>query len=92
MALLYFLSLLLLLLLMLTTRETKHAHRSEGCQWMPEYGSWMLEGIPKRPLGGSTTSLARVEPNMRLRRTRLLEALGDDEIAPTVSVYSEGNA
>lgn len=90
--LLFWLFLLLLLLLMPTARENKHAHRSEGCQWMPEYGSWMVEGIPKRAFEGSTTSLARVERNMRLRRTRLLEALGEDEIAPTVSVYSKRNA
>ncbi|CAN0436967.1 unnamed protein product, partial [Laminaria digitata] len=65
-------------------REDEHAYRSEGCQWMPEYGSWMLEGTPKRPLRGLTTHLARVERNMRLRRKRLLATLREDEIAPTV--------
>lgn len=68
-------------------REDQHAYRSEGCQWMPEYGSWMLEGTPKVPLRGLTTHLARVERNMRLRRKRLLATLDDDEIAPTVSFF-----
>lgn len=71
----------------LQTKEDQHAYRSEGCQWMPEYGSWMLEGTPKRPLRGLTTHLGRVERNMRLRRKRLLATLNDDEIAPTMTNF-----
>ncbi|CAM9753113.1 unnamed protein product [Ascophyllum nodosum] len=71
----------------LQSREDEHAYRSEGCQWMPEYGSWMLEGTPKRPLRGLTTSLTRVERNMRLRRRRLLATLAEDEIAPTMTNF-----
>ncbi|CAM9267298.1 unnamed protein product [Ectocarpus sp. 4 AP-2014] len=71
----------------LQTREDEHAYRSEGCQWMPEYGSWMLEGTPKVPLRGLTTHLARVERNMRLRRKRLLATLADDEISPTMTNF-----
>ena len=58
---------------------------------MPEYGSWMLEGTPKRPLRGLTTSLTRVERNMRLRRRRLLATLAEDEIAPTVRLIGRGS-
>ncbi|CAM9384248.1 unnamed protein product, partial [Laminaria digitata] len=53
-------------------REDEHPHRPEGCNWMPEYGSWMVEGTPKRPFQGLTTNLAEVEWNMRLRRNRLV--------------------
>ncbi|CAM9212498.1 unnamed protein product, partial [Laminaria digitata] len=65
-------------------REDEHPHRPEGCNWMPEYGSWMVEGTRKRPFQGLTTNLAEVERNMRLRRNRLVETLREDEIAPTV--------
>ena len=37
----------------LRAREAAHAHRTEGCEWHPEYGSWMLEGTPRRPYSGS---------------------------------------
>ncbi|CAN0403869.1 unnamed protein product, partial [Discosporangium mesarthrocarpum] len=68
-------------------REEQHAYRSEGCQWHPEYGAWMLEGTPNRPMRGFTTDLARVERNMRLRRKRLLATLRPNEIAPTVRTW-----
>ena len=47
----------------------------EACTWHPEYGAWMLEGTPRIPYGGFTADLCRVEPNMRLRRKRILSAL-----------------
>lgn len=50
----------------------------------------MLEGTPEYPLEGLVTHLTRVERNMRLRRKRLMEALADDEIAPTVRVKAPG--
>lgn len=50
----------------------------------------MLEGTPKYPLEGLVSHLTRVERNMRLRRKRLMEALADDEIAPTVRVKAPG--
>ncbi|GMH63001.1 hypothetical protein TrST_g9911 [Triparma strigata] len=59
----------------------------EGCNWVPEYGSWMIESTPSRPYTGYAEDLLRVEKNMRLRRKRLLKALKEDEIAPTVSTY-----
>ena len=47
----------------------------EAAAWHPEYGAWMLEGTPRIPYGGFTADLCRVEPNMRLRRKRILSAL-----------------
>jgi len=55
-----------------------------GCTWHQEYGSWMVEGTPSTPYGGYTTSLLQVEHNMRLRRARIIKALGPNEIAPTM--------
>lgn len=60
---------------------------SDGCNWVPEYGAWMIEGTPSVPYGGFTSDLRKVEGNMRLRRARLLELLKDDEIAPTVTAF-----
>uniref|UniRef100_K3X2U0 Glutamate--cysteine ligase n=1 Tax=Globisporangium ultimum (strain ATCC 200006 / CBS 805.95 / DAOM BR144) TaxID=431595 RepID=K3X2U0_GLOUD len=50
-----------------------HDGSNEGCNWVPEYGAWMIEGTPSVPYGGFTTDLRKVEGNMRLRRARLLE-------------------
>ena len=44
----------------------------EGCNWVPEYGSWMIESTPSRPYTGYAEDLLRVEKNMRLRRKRLI--------------------
>ncbi|KAH8074735.1 glutamate-cysteine ligase [Aureococcus anophagefferens] len=71
----------------LIEKEDLHAYRTEGCAWMPEYGRWMLEGTPRRPYGGYAADLVRVERNMRLRRRRLLSALRDDEICPTLVTF-----
>ncbi|KAJ1460382.1 glutamate-cysteine ligase-domain-containing protein [Pelagophyceae sp. CCMP2097] len=68
----------------LAARENANSHRDEGCEWMPEYGSWMVEGTPKRPYTGYASDLLRVERNMRLRRRRLLSVLQPDEICPTM--------
>jgi len=71
----------------LNDKELSHVHRVEGCNWVPEYGAWMIEATPLRPYTGYANDLLRVERNMRLRRRRLLTVLKDNEIAPTVSVF-----
>lgn len=71
----------------LNRKEAEHAPGAEGCNWVPEYGAWMVEATPNRPYTGYTSDLLRVERNMRLRRMRILTVLGDDEMAPTISVF-----
>lgn len=71
----------------LNRKEAEHSQISEGCNWVPEYGAWMVEATPNRPYTGFSTDLLRVERNMRLRRKRILTVLNDDEIAPTVSAF-----
>jgi len=71
----------------LNAKEELHEHRMEGCNWVPEYGSWMIEATPRRPYTGYANDLLRVERNMRLRRRRLLTALNENEVAPTVAVF-----
>ena len=57
---------------------------THGCHWVPEYGSWMVEGTPAVPYSGFANDLLTVESNMRNRRARLLAALRPDEVCPTV--------
>jgi len=71
----------------LNRKEHEHAQIVEGCNWVPEYGAWMVEATPNRPYTGFTTDLLRVERNMRLRRKRILTVLKDNEIAPTISAF-----
>ena len=66
----------------LNRKEAAHAQIVEGCNWVPEYGGWMVEATPNRPYTGFTTDLLRVERNMRLRRKRILTVLNENEIAP----------
>lgn len=78
------------ILAQLRAKEAKYTGgdaESGGCNWVPEYGAWMIEGTPHVPYGGFTSDLRKVEPNMRLRRARLLELLHEDEIAPTVTAF-----
>ena len=71
----------------LNAKEELHEHRMEGCNWVPEYGAWMIEATPRRPYTGFANDLLRVERNMRLRRRRLLTALNENEVAPTIAVF-----
>eukprot|EP00578_Thalassiosira_sp_NH16_P026569 CAMPEP_0181088328 /NCGR_PEP_ID=MMETSP1071-20121207/6728_1 /TAXON_ID=35127 /ORGANISM="Thalassiosira sp., Strain NH16" /LENGTH=521 /DNA_ID=CAMNT_0023170237 /DNA_START=93 /DNA_END=1654 /DNA_ORIENTATION=+ len=71
----------------LNKNEAIHSYENEGCNWVPEYGGWMIEATPSRPYTGYSSDLLRVERNMRLRRKRLLTELRDGEIAPTVAVF-----
>jgi glutamate--cysteine ligase catalytic subunit len=71
----------------LNQKEQENSQISEGCNWVPEYGAWMVEATPNRPYTGFSTDLLRVERNMRLRRKRILTALKENEIAPTVSAF-----
>jgi len=71
----------------LNRNESENKQIVEGCNWVPEYGAWMVEATPNRPYTGFTTDLLRVERNMRLRRKRILTALHENEIAPTISAF-----
>ena len=68
------------------TEEEEVSETGRYC-WHPEYGAWMFEGTPDAPYGGWTADLWRVEANMRVRPARLLMALGEDEISPTVVAF-----
>ncbi len=67
--------------------ENKYSGYSSGCAWQPEYGSWMVEAIPKDPYGGYVSDLLQVEKSMQLRRIRLHSVLKDNEVAPSLSNF-----
>jgi glutamate--cysteine ligase catalytic subunit len=46
-----------------------------GCEWQPEYGSWMVESVPRNPYGSYISDLLNVEKSMQLRRKRLHSVL-----------------
>ena len=71
----------------LNRKESENKQIAEGCNWVPEYGAWMVEATPNRPYTGYSTDLLRVERNMRLRRKRILTVLNENEIAPTMSAF-----
>lgn len=58
-----------------------------GCEWQPEYGSWMVEAVPKSPYGSYVSDLLNIEKSMQLRRKRLHSVLHQNEIAPTITTF-----
>lgn len=70
-----------------TTTTTTTTPSSFGCQWQPEYGSWMVEAVPRDPYSGYVSDLLNVEKSMQWRRKRLHAALKPSEIAPSVSNF-----
>ncbi len=82
------------------SKQEKTSYYSDlpiGCEWQPEYGSWMVESVPKNPYGSYLSDLMNVEKSMQLRRKRLHSALLTSsssksssfpvEIAPTLSNF-----
>ena len=37
--------------------DSQVSAQMEGCAWMPEYGSWMIEGTPRTPYAGYSVAL-----------------------------------
>ena len=75
---------------LLSNREAEERRaipESGKVTWHPEYGSWMVESTPEKPYSGYTDDLRRVESSMRSRRARLLMALKENEVAPTVVAF-----
>lgn len=67
--------------------NTQHNKSTNGGAWHQEYGSWMIEGTPSLPYAGFSRDLVEVELNMRLRRARILAALGPNQIAPSTTNF-----
>ncbi|KAI8871656.1 glutamate--cysteine ligase catalytic subunit-like protein [Ramicandelaber brevisporus] len=70
-------------------------HKMEETDWQPEYGRFMLEGIPGSPYGSGVDDLLDVEKNMATRRKQVNEAVAhfvdttiDKDITTTTNVLS----
>jgi glutamate--cysteine ligase catalytic subunit len=72
---------------MLAEKEKGLSNLPSGCEWQPEYGSWMVEAVPRDPYRGYVSDLLLVEKSMQMRRKRLHSALQDSEIAPSSSTF-----
>uniref|UniRef100_A0AAX7VGC3 Glutamate--cysteine ligase n=1 Tax=Astatotilapia calliptera TaxID=8154 RepID=A0AAX7VGC3_ASTCA len=55
--------------------------------WRPEYGSYMIEGTPGQPYGGTMSEFNTVEGNMRKRRREASSVLNPRETLCTVTAF-----
>uniref|UniRef100_A0A8C9L7U4 Glutamate--cysteine ligase n=1 Tax=Pavo cristatus TaxID=9049 RepID=A0A8C9L7U4_PAVCR len=51
--------------------------------WRPEYGSYMIEGTPGQPYGGTMSEFNTVQDNMRKRRQEAASVLKENEAVCT---------
>lgn len=55
--------------------------------WRPEYGSYMIEGTPGQPYGGTMAEFNTVEDNMRKRRQEASSLLPNNQSICTVTSF-----
>ncbi|XP_037986427.1 glutamate--cysteine ligase catalytic subunit isoform X2 [Motacilla alba alba] len=55
--------------------------------WRPEYGSYMIEGTPGHPYGGTMSEFNTVQDNMRKRRQEAASVLKENEAVCTVTSF-----
>ncbi|XP_077585151.1 glutamate--cysteine ligase catalytic subunit isoform X2 [Stigmatopora nigra] len=55
--------------------------------WRPEYGSYMIEGTPGQPYGGTMSEFNTVESNMGKRRREASSILNQNEILCTITSF-----
>lgn len=62
-----------------------HLENPQGTDWRPEYGSFMVESVPREPFTLSVDSLCSVEANQR-KRYELLDAHAGENVISTTLV------
>uniref|UniRef100_A0A3P9AF18 Glutamate--cysteine ligase n=1 Tax=Esox lucius TaxID=8010 RepID=A0A3P9AF18_ESOLU len=55
--------------------------------WRPEYGSYMIEGTPGQPYGGTMSEFNTVEDNMGKRRREASSVLNENETLATITSF-----
>uniref|UniRef100_A0A3Q3WYY9 Glutamate--cysteine ligase n=1 Tax=Mola mola TaxID=94237 RepID=A0A3Q3WYY9_MOLML len=55
--------------------------------WRPEYGSYMIEGTPGQPYGGTMSEFNTVEGNMGKRRREASSVLNQNQTACTITAF-----
>ncbi|KAB0366706.1 hypothetical protein FD754_010862 [Muntiacus muntjak] len=61
--------------------------RSHPTLWRPEYGSYMIEGTPGQPYGGTMSEFNTVEDNMRKRRKEATSLLRENQALCTITSF-----
>ncbi len=60
--------------------------------WRPEYGSYMIEGTPGQPYGGTMSEFNTVEGNMGKRRREASSVLNQNETLCTITSFPRYSA
>lgn len=55
--------------------------------WRPEYGSYMIEGTPGQPYGGTMSEFNTVEDNMGKRRREASSLLKENQTLCTITAF-----
>ncbi|CAG8703645.1 34557_t:CDS:2, partial [Racocetra persica] len=64
--------------------EAKRKNEAVDALWQPEFGAYMIEGIPSDPYGSSLKCLTQVEQNMKRRREIASKYLNPNESLVTL--------
>ncbi len=66
----------------------KYNHSEDhDTSWTPEFGNFMIEGLPGRPYEHGVGSICQIEANMQLRRRQVQELLGPNEFVMTCTTF-----
>eukprot|EP00123_Amoebidium_parasiticum_P014496 comp22522_c0_seq1/m.34168 comp22522_c0_seq1/g.34168 ORF comp22522_c0_seq1/g.34168 comp22522_c0_seq1/m.34168 type:complete len:630 (-) comp22522_c0_seq1:499-2388(-) len=57
------------------------------CTWHPEYGRYMIEGVPGGPYGFALSELTKIESNMRGRRVDIQKRLAPNEAVVSITNF-----
>lgn len=79
-------------LFLLLTYKVEYFHNtscfcSHPTLWRPEYGSYMIEGTPGQPYGGTMSEFNTVEGNMGKRRREASLVLNQNETLCTITAF-----
>eukprot|EP00062_Callorhinchus_milii_P009386 gi/632953142/ref/XP_007892244.1/ PREDICTED: glutamate--cysteine ligase catalytic subunit [Callorhinchus milii] len=67
--------------------QGEKANPNHPTLWRPEYGSYMIEGTPGQPYGGTMADFNTVEANMKLRRQEVFSLLKDNETICSITAF-----
>ncbi|XP_006893191.1 PREDICTED: glutamate--cysteine ligase catalytic subunit isoform X2 [Elephantulus edwardii] len=65
----------------------ERANPNHPTLWRPEYGSYMIEGTPGQPYGGTMSEFNTVEDNMRKRRKEATSLLKENQALCTITSF-----
>uniref|UniRef100_F6U843 Glutamate--cysteine ligase n=1 Tax=Ornithorhynchus anatinus TaxID=9258 RepID=F6U843_ORNAN len=65
----------------------ERANPNHPTLWRPEYGSYMIEGTPGQPYGGTMSEFNTVQDNMRKRRLEASSVMKENEALCTITSF-----